>query len=54
MIIKLREDWSATRGGRAAWKEFHDTLLGYGEPPVPLARRYMLGATYAGDARLLP
>jgi len=48
MIRKLREDWVATRGGRAAWKEFHDTLLSYGGPPLPLVRRAMLGAE-AGD-----
>ena len=46
MIRKLREDWTATRGGRAAWKDFHDTLLKYGSPPIPLAREDMLG----GDA----
>jgi Bacterial protein of unknown function (DUF885) len=48
MIHKLREDWVATRGGRAAWKQFHDTLLSYGGPPLPLVRREMLGAS-AGD-----
>ena len=48
MIRKLREDWVATRGGRAAWKEFHDTLLSYGGPPLPLVRRAMLGPD-AGD-----
>jgi len=46
MIRKLREDWTATRGGRAAWKDFHDELLKYGSPPVPLLRKAMLG----GDA----
>ncbi len=48
MIRKLREDWIATRGGRAAWKEFHDTLLSHGGPPLPLIRRELLGAS-AGD-----
>jgi len=48
MIRKLREDWVATHGGRAAWKEFHDALLSYGGPPLPLVRRAMLGAE-AGD-----
>ena len=42
MIIKLRDDWSASRGGRAAWKEFHDTFLSYGGPPVPLVRQAMM------------
>jgi hypothetical protein len=43
MIRKLREDWTASRGGRAAWKAFHDELLSYGSPTVPLARRMMMG-----------
>ncbi len=43
MIRKLREDWTATRGGRAAWKDFHDELLKHGSPPLPLVRRAMLG-----------
>jgi hypothetical protein len=43
MIRKLRDDWVATRGGRAAWKQFHDSLLAYGGPPLPLVRREMLG-----------
>lgn len=44
MIRKLREDWTASRGGRAAWREFHDQFLSYGGPPIPLVRRAMLGA----------
>jgi hypothetical protein len=48
MIRKLRNDWTATRGGRAAWREFHDTLLSYGSPPVPLVRKRML-ASYTGS-----
>ena len=43
MILKLREDWTKTRGGREAWKAFHDEFLSYGGPPVPLVRRAMLG-----------
>ena len=43
MIRKLREDWTGTRGGRAAWREFHDTFLSYGGPPIPLVRQHMLG-----------
>ncbi len=43
MIRQLREDWTQSRGGRAAWKAFHDQLLSYGGPPVPLVRRAMLG-----------
>jgi hypothetical protein len=43
MIRKLRNDWTATRGGRAAWKQFHDEFLRYGGPPIPLIRRVMMG-----------
>ena len=43
MIQKLREDWTRTRGGRKAWKQFHDTFLSYGGPPIPLVRKAMLG-----------
>jgi uncharacterized protein (DUF885 family) len=43
MIRKLRDDWTAGRGGREAWGEFHDTFLSYGGPPIPLLRRRMLG-----------
>jgi len=43
MIMKLRSDWTATRGDRSAWKDFHDKFLSYGAPPVPLVRRAMLG-----------
>ncbi|MGH8447017.1 MAG: DUF885 domain-containing protein, partial [Solimonas sp.] len=43
MIRKLRADWTATRGGRAAWHDFHDQFLSYGGPPIPLVRAQMLG-----------
>jgi uncharacterized protein (DUF885 family) len=43
MIRKLREEWSASRGGQAAWHDFHDQILSYGGPPVPMIRRAMLG-----------
>ncbi len=42
MIRKLRQDWTEPRGGRAAWREFHDRFLSYGGPPVPLVRKAML------------
>lgn len=42
MIRKLREDWTATRGGKTAWKEFHDTFLSFGGPPIPLVRQTMM------------
>ena len=43
MIRKLREDWTATRGGKQAWQAFHDEFLKYGGPPIPLVRKAMLG-----------
>jgi uncharacterized protein (DUF885 family) len=43
MIRKLRDDWSASRGGEKAWKAFHDQFLGYGGPPIPLVRQQMMG-----------
>ena len=42
MIRKLREDWTATRGGKQAWQQFHDEFLKYGGPPIPLVRKAML------------
>lgn len=45
MIRKLREEWTASRGGRKAWREFHDKFLSYGRPPIPLVRTAMLGPT---------
>lgn len=43
MIRKLRDDWTATRGGRRAWKDFHDAFLSYGSLPIPIVRRLMMG-----------
>ena len=43
IIMKMREDWTAERGGRAAWKEFHQKLLSYGSAPLPVLRQAMLG-----------
>lgn len=43
LITRLRDDWCATRGGRKAWKQFHDQFLSYGGPPVPLVRQAMMG-----------
>jgi hypothetical protein len=44
MIRKLRDDWTASRGGRAAWRQFHDQFLSYGGPPIPMVRAAMLGS----------
>ena len=43
MIRELRDEWTASRGGRAAWKAFHDRFLSYGSPPIPLVRKAMMG-----------
>jgi uncharacterized protein (DUF885 family) len=43
MIRRLRDDWTKSRGGQAAWGQFHDEFLSYGGPPIPLVRRAMLG-----------
>jgi hypothetical protein len=43
MIRKLRDDWTAARGGRAAWRAFHDQFLSYGGPPIPMVRAAMMG-----------
>ncbi len=43
LILQLREDWTRDRGGRDAWREFHDTFLSFGGPPIPLVRARMLG-----------
>jgi hypothetical protein len=49
MIRKLRDDWCATRGGRSAWKQFHDAFLSYGGPPIPLVRKAMMGPDDKGS-----
>ncbi len=34
MIRQLRNDWTADKGGREAWRVFHDEFLSYGGPPM--------------------
>jgi uncharacterized protein (DUF885 family) len=41
MIMKLREDWLAANPGGTR-KQFHDQLLSFGGPPIPLARAQMI------------
>lgn len=43
MIRRLREDWTASRGRRSAWRDFHDAFLSFGGPPIPVIRTAMLG-----------
>ncbi len=44
MIRKLRQDWLTAHGnqGQQSWRDFHDTFLSYGGPPIPLVRAQML------------
>src|SRR5687767_741097 len=49
IIKKLRDDWTASRGGRSAWKQFHDAFLSYGGPPIPLVRKAMMGEEDKGS-----
>ena len=42
-ILKLREDYRKMRGASFDLREFHDTFLKQGFPPVRIVRRAMLG-----------
>ena len=42
MILKLRGDYGRERNGDYSLKGFHDRLLSYGAPPLPLLRNVML------------
>ena len=42
MILKLREDYRQERGGSYSLKAFHDHLLSFGAPPLPLLRNALL------------
>ena len=48
-IMKLREDYKAQAGESFSLKQFHDKLLSFGAPPIPLIRGAMLG-TLAGPS----
>ncbi len=43
MILKLREDYRRERGSGYSLRAFHDDLLSFGAPPLPLLRHAMLG-----------
>ncbi len=47
-VRKLRADWTARQDAGAGWRRFHDRLLSYGGPPLPLVRRAMLGEDGGG------
>ncbi len=42
MIEKLRKDYEAEKGDEFSLKRFHDELLSYGAPPIPLLRKIIL------------
>jgi uncharacterized protein (DUF885 family) len=42
LLLKLREDYRAEKGASFNLKEFHDRVLAYGAPPVPLLRKVLL------------
>jgi uncharacterized protein (DUF885 family) len=42
-IMKLREDYKSMKGAKFSLREFHDEFLKQGYPPVPIARRALLG-----------
>ena len=42
MILKLREDYQREQGGAYNLKEFHDRLLSFGGPALPLLRSALL------------
>ncbi len=43
IILELRADWQRANPGKSL-REFHDQVLSYGEAPLPVIRRMMLGA----------
>ncbi len=42
LIMQLRADWQAANPGKTL-RDFHDEFLRYGEAPLPVTRRMMLG-----------
>ncbi len=42
MLLKLRQDVQAEAGSSFSLKSFHDALLAYGAPPIPLLRQVLL------------
>jgi uncharacterized protein (DUF885 family) len=44
MMLKLREDVRAREGDRFDLRAFHDRVLSYGAPPIPVLRRLIWGA----------
>lgn len=42
MLLKLLQDYRAAMGNAFSLKQFHDSYIGYGAPPVPLLRKMLL------------
>ena len=51
MILELREEARAKWGAEFTLQRFHDQLVAYGYPPVPIVRRLMLGSEPAPPSR---
>jgi uncharacterized protein (DUF885 family) len=43
MILKLRDDYKATKGAQYSLQKFHDSFIKLGPLPLPLIRKAMLG-----------
>jgi uncharacterized protein (DUF885 family) len=50
MILKLRADYKKKLGSAYTIEKFHDALLSYGDPPLPLLRPILLGSADDGKA----
>ena len=46
MILKLRDDYQRERNGDYSLRGFHDRLLSYGAPPLPMLRNVMLSGSH--------
>ena len=44
MILKLRDDYRREQGSAYSLRNFHDRLLSYGAPALPLVREAMLNS----------
>lgn len=42
MLLRLREEYKQERGGVFSLRDFHDSCLAYGAPPLPLLRAQLL------------
>ncbi len=47
LVLKLREDYKRQQDIHFSLRAFHDRLLSYGAPPVPLVRQMMFGDSTA-------